>query len=84
MGSKPGFNPGKENSNLDQNSSQGGPSKNEKDDKSYALKVTTNEIVGNNSLGKIPKVVDEVDKVKVQKEQPHDYVVKETTNENED
>ena len=72
LGSKFGFNPGKGNSNLGRNSSQGAPSKNEKDDKSDALKVTTNEIVGNNSLEKIQKVVDEVDKVQVQEEQPQD------------
>ena len=40
LGLKPGFNPGKGNSNLDRNSGQGGLSKNEKDDKSNALKVT--------------------------------------------
>ena len=39
LGSKFGFNPGKGNSNLGRNSSQGAPSKNEKDDKSDALKV---------------------------------------------
>ena len=40
--------------------------------------------MGNNGLEKILKVVAEVDKVQVQEEQPQDYVVKETTNENED
>ena len=84
LGSKPGFNPGKGNSNLGRNSGQGGPSKNEKDDKYDSLKVTTNENVGNNSLEKISKVIAEVDKVQVQEEQPQDYVIKETANENED
>ena len=84
MGSKSGFNLGKGNYNLGQNSGQGGPSKNDKDEKSNSLKVTTKEIVGNNSLEKIPKVVAEVDKIQVQEEQPQDNVVKETANENED
>ena len=69
---------------MGQNSGHGGPSKNEKDEKYDALKVTTNEIVGNNNLEKIPKVIVKVDKVQVQEEQPQDYVVKETANENED
>ena len=63
---------------------KGDPSKNKKNDKSYALKVTTSEIVGSNSLGNIPKVVSEVDKMQVQDEQPQEYVVKEIAIENED
>ena len=39
--------------------------------------------MGSNNLGNIPKVV-EVDKMQVQEEQPQEYVVKETANENED
>ena len=63
MGSKSGYNPGKKNSNLGRNSSQGGPSKNEKDDNSDALKVSNTEIVGSNNLENNPKVIAEVDKV---------------------
>ena len=63
---------------------KGDPSKNKKNDKSYALKVTTSETVGRNSLGNIPKVVSEVDKMQVQDEQPQEYVVKEIAIENED
>ena len=61
MGSKFGFNLGKGNSNLGRNSGKGDPSKNEKDDKSDALKVSTVQIVGSTSLGNIPKVVAKVD-----------------------
>ena len=63
MGSKFGFNLGKGNSNLGRNSGKGGPSTNEKDDKSDALKVSTVKIVWSTSLGNIPKVVAKVDRI---------------------
>ena len=49
---------------------QGGPSKNENDDKFDDVKVFTTKMVRCNSLEKIAKVDAEVDKLQNQEEQP--------------